>query len=360
MAEKPVTDKTEQPTPRKISKARDEGQVPQSQEISSAAAIIVLVAAVAITAPSFMQWALSEFTQAFSCNKSVFIDKGAFIKHINSKCISALIVAGPIFAALLITSIVSSVAVSGPNFTANAVKIKLSAINPISGLQKLVNLQSFVHLLVSIAKLVFIAIIIWFYIKSKLDEITMLRWAWSEQLMPAIAQLVLGLMIRVCIALLLIGFADMAFQKWKYLEDLKMTKQEVKQEHKDLEGSPEVKARIRKLQYQAALKRFLQEVPKASVVLVNPTHYAVALKYDPKTMDSPVMVAKGADHLAEKIREIARAYGVPIIRRPELTRTIYAAIEPGQNIPPDLFIAVAEVLALIYRIKHSRYQTASK
>jgi flagellar biosynthetic protein FlhB len=133
-----------------------------------------------------------------------------------------------------------------------------------------------------------------------------------------------------------------------------MTKQEVKQDRRDTEGSPEVKSRIRRVQIQIAMRRMLQEVPKASVVLVNPTHVAVVLRYDAKTMDAPVMVAKGADHLAEKIRDIARAYGVPVIQRPELARTIYKTVKPGEAIPDSLYVAVAEVLALIYRLRHKK------
>ena len=134
-----------------------------------------------------------------------------------------------------------------------------------------------------------------------------------------------------------------------------MTKQEIKQERRDTEGSPEVKSRIRRIQIEMAKKRMLKDVPKASVVLVNPTHVAVALRYDSKTMDAPIMVAKGADHLAEKIKEIARAYGVPIVRKPELARTIYSTVKkPGDTIPQTLYAAVAEVLAMIYRLRRRR------
>jgi flagellar biosynthetic protein FlhB len=161
-------------------------------------------------------------------------------------------------------------------------------------------------------------------------------------------------MIRVGIALLVIAIADTYYQKWKYIEDLKMSRQEVKQERKDTDGSPEVKGRIRRIQLQMAMRRISAEVPKATVVLVNPTHVAVALRYETDTMDAPVVVAKGADHIAEKIREIARAYGVPVIRRPELARTIYSTVNIGGSIPETLYVAVAEVLALIYRLRHAK------
>jgi len=172
--------------------------------------------------------------------------------------------------------------------------------------------------------------------------------------MTVIAKIILGLMIRICAVLLVIGLADTLYQRWKYIQDLKMTRQEVKEERRETEGSPEVKSRVRKIQFGMAMKRMLQEVPKSSVVLVNPTHVAVALRYETKTMESPVVVAKGADHLAEKIREIARAYGVPVIRRPELARTIYSTVNIGNPIPQALYVAVAEVLAMIYRLRHRK------
>jgi flagellar biosynthetic protein FlhB len=211
-----------------------------------------------------------------------------------------------------------------------------------------------VHLLVSILKLLFVAVIVFFFLRKQVNALAGLRWAWSGQIVAIIARIILGLMVRVCIALLVIGVADVIYQKYKYIEQLKMTKQEVKDERKEMEGSPEVRSRIRKIQYAVVMKRMLHEVPKASVVLVNPTHVAVALRYESKTMEAPVMVAKGADHLAEKIREIARAYGVPVIRRPELARTIYSTVEIGGPIPETLYVAVAEILAMIYRLRHKK------
>jgi flagellar biosynthetic protein FlhB len=166
--------------------------------------------------------------------------------------------------------------------------------------------------------------------------------------------MIMGLMIRIGIALLVIGIADAFYQKWKYIEELKMTRQEVRQERRDEEGAPEVRTRIRRIQFEMARKRMLQEVPKASVVLVNPTHIAVALRYEARTTESPILVAKGAGHLAEKIREIARAYGVPIVRRPELARTIYSTVETGNPIPEALYVAVAGILAMIYRLRHRK------
>ena len=354
MAEKPSAEKTEQPTPKRLRKAREKGQVAQSEELPEAVSIVVLVIVLTLTAPSLLQWFIMQMEQGMSGQIGVFVNNETFINFLNTIIISSTIAMLPVFAALFAGSVLSCVVVSGLNFAPQALSLKFSAINPVNGFEKLFNVKSIVKLGISIAKLIFVSIIIWRYLHSRIDTLAALRWAWSAQIIAAIAKITLGMLIRVCVALLIIAAIDVFFQKWKYMQDLKMTKQEVKEEQRDLDGSPEVKSRIRRIQIAMAKKRMLQDVPKANVVLVNPTHVAVALRYDAKTMEAPIMVAKGADHLAEKIREIARAYGVPIIRKPELARTIYSTVKPGNAIPETLYSAVAEVLAMIYRLRRRK------
>jgi flagellar biosynthetic protein FlhB len=334
--------------------------VPQSQELASVATLAVLILTLALLAPSLLQWFMARMGSAFDETEwvSVFASSKAFIEYTNAQIIDAMLAISPILVALAGASVLACLAVSGFNFAPQGLRLRWDSINPSSGLAKLVSTRSLVHLATSIAKLVFISIIVWLYLRDKLDTFATLRWAWSTELMAAIAKLIFGLCIRACIALLAIGIADAFYQKWKYVQELKMTRQEVRQEHKDLEGSPEVKARIRRIQIQMSMKRLLAEVPKANVILVNPTHVAVALRYEAKTMEAPVLLAKGADYLAEKIIAIGRAYGVPILRRPELARTIYSMVEPGAAIPAGLYVAVAEVLAMIYRLRQrKKYRT---
>lgn len=355
MADKPAAEKTEQPTPKKLSKAKEKGQVPQSQEFASVATLSVLVTAVALLGPSLMDWLTEGMKDGISSSGTVLADSRTFMIFAKAKIVDFMVVTSPFFAALFAISILAGVAVGGGlNFSTEAVSLKLSSINPMKGLQKLFNLSSFVRLCMSIAKLIFISVLVWFYLNDKIDTFATLQWASSGRILAHIAQIILGLMIRVCIGLLVIGIIDLFYQKWKHIDELKMTRQEVKEDRKQTEGSPEIKSRIRRIQFQMAAKRILEEVPKANVVLINPTHVAVALRYEAKTMDSPVVVAKGADHLAEKIREVARAYGVPIMRRPELARTIYSTVKAGSPIPEVLYVAVAEVLAAIYRMRHRR------
>ncbi|MBN2589560.1 MAG: flagellar biosynthesis protein FlhB [Sedimentisphaerales bacterium] len=358
MADQPAAEKTEQPTPRKLKKAKDKGQVPQSQELSSIATLIVLIAMIALSGPSLCDWFKKQMELGFSCDNSVFTNTQTFVQFFSTRIFDVIILISPILAALMVGAIAAGAVISGINFSPKAVELKFSQLNPIEGFSKLVNMQSFVKLLVSILKLIFVSVIVWFYIKDKLDTFASLRWANSDQILSITAKIILGLVIRIAIALLIISLSESLFQKWKFMQDLKMTRQEVKDDHKETEGSPDIKRRIRSIQFQAAFKRMLQDVPKATVVLVNPTHYAVAIRYDPKTMEAPILVAKGADHMAEKIREVARAYGVPIISKPELTRTIYAAVEPGKQIPEDLYVAVAQVLAMIYRLRNKKKQSS--
>jgi flagellar biosynthetic protein FlhB len=354
MADKPAAERTEQPTQKRLEKAREKGQVPHSQEIDSFASIIVLVVATFFLAGAFNKWCIKEIIDGVSCNTQMFANSDAFASYTNRKIISVIGVMLPFLASLAIASVVANFLIGGMTFTFDAIEFKLDAINPASGLSNLVNTKSMVNFLLSIAKLTFIGLIVWWYLRSRMNEFMLLRWVWSAEMMAAIAKLIFGLLIRMCVGLLIIGLIDMFYQKWKYIDDMKMTKQEVKQEQKETEGAPEVKVRIRRIQIEAARKRMLRDVPKATVVLVNPTHVAVALKYDSKKMQAPVLLAKGADHMAEQIREIARAYGVPIISRPELARTIYANVKPGKAIPELLYVAVAEVLAVVYRMKKQR------
>jgi len=354
MPEKPAAERTEQPTRKKLEKAKSKGQVPQSQELPSVATLAVLTLTLALFGPHLHGWFVTQMTQGMSSNTGVFTDSVSFMKFVNGKIISMSLLVCPIFAVLFVASALGSIAVSGLNFAPEAVSIRWEQLNPVTGMGKLVNSRSLVRLLASILKLLFVSLVIWLYLRNRLGELASLRWAWSDQMLRVMGKTIIGLLIRLCIAMFVISIADVIFQKWKHIQDLRMTRQEVKQERKDTEGSPEVKSRIRRLQYEMTMRRISVEVPKANVVLVNPTHVAVALRYDASTMEAPVVVAKGGDHVAEKIREVARAYGVPIVRRPELARTIYSTVKPGGAIPEGLYVVVAEVLALLHRLRRSR------
>jgi len=351
MAEKPAAERTEQPTARRLRHAREEGQVPQSQELAAAVALVALLFALTLLAPQLLNWCEQKVRLGFSGRAGVFTDAAAFIHFIKGQLIDATLLTLPIFAVLAVAGVLTGLVISGYSFAPGAIQFKWNMINPASVVQKLFGKQSLVRFVTSIAKLFFVGIIVWMYLRDKLDALAAIRWAWNTDILVAIAKLIFGLCLRVCVAIVAIGIADAFYQKWQYIQELKMTRQEVKQERKDTEGAPEIKSRIRKAQFEMSMRRLMQEVPKANVILVNPTHVAVALQYEANTMDAPVLLAKGADHLAEKIIKIGRSYGVPIIRRPEVARAIYASVKPGESIPESLYVAVAEVLAMLYRLR---------
>ncbi len=354
MADKPAAERTEQPTPRRLGKAREKGQVPQSQDLGSAVTLVALFVSVALLAPGLFRWFKGQIETSVSGQTGPMADATTFAAYLNANIIEAVVIMLPILAAITVAGVAASIAIGGVTFSAGAVGFKWDAINPVSALQRFGNVRSLVRLVSSIAKLFLVGLIVWLYLRDKLETMAALRWAWSSELMGAIAAMTFGLGIRVGIAIIVLGLADALYQKWQYIQELKMTRQEVKQERKDSEGSPEVKSRIRRIQIQMSMKRLIREVPKASVILVNPTHVAVALQYEAKTMDAPVLLAKGADHMAQKIIAIGRSYGVPIVRRPEVARAIYASVQPGQRVPESLYMAVAEVLAMIYRLRQNR------
>jgi flagellar biosynthesis protein FlhB len=354
MPDASAAERTEQPTSKRLTETRGKGNVPQIHELVSVVTLLALIVAIALSSDHLAGWAASITKEGMSCRTQIFSSSEAFIHFLNVKIIDSMIISIPIFAAMTVCAVFISLALIGPNYAPGAIAMKFDLIHPSGGIQRLLNIRSMVVLLVSMCKLIIITIIVWVYLSDKLDMLMKLRWAWSTQMITITGSIIFGVCIRICIAMLVLAIAETMYQKWQYLEDLKMTKQEVKQENRDLEGSPEVKGRIRKLQMQMSLKRMLQEVPKAKVVLVNPTHFAVAIKYDPTTMDAPMVAAKGADQMAQKIMEVARAYGVPIVRRPELARTIFATVQIDEPIPQNLYVAVAEIMAMLYRLRKRR------
>ncbi len=355
MADRPVAEKTEQPTPRRLQKARESGQVPQSQELASAITLVVLLLATAVLGPALFRWCKQKLIVGLSAAPdTAFADAQTFVRFLNANTLDSIIATFPILAALTAAGVLASAAVGGLTFSPEALRLKWNAINPAVAVQSLFDKRALVRLLASILKLLFVGIIVWLYLRDKLEALAALRWAWSAEIISTTARIILGLGLRVGIAIMLIGLADAFYQRWQHLQELKMTRQEVKQEHKDLEGSPEIKARIRRIQVEMSMRRLMREVPKASVILVNPTHVAVALRYEAKTMEAPVLLAKGADLLAERIVKIGRSYGIPIVRRPAVARAIYATVKPGRPIPEALYMVVAEVLAMIYRLRQKK------
>jgi flagellar biosynthesis protein FlhB len=232
MADKPASERTEQPTSKRLEKAREKGQVPHSQELDSFASIIVLVLAAFFLAGAFNKWCIKEIIDGVSCDTHMFANSESFASYTNGKIVSVILVMLPFLASLAIASVVANFLIGGMTFTFGAIELKLDAINPVSGMSNLINMKSMVNFLLSIAKLAFVGMIVWWYLRSRVNEFMLLRWAWSAEMMSAMGKLIFGLLIRMCVGLLIIGLIDVFYQKWKYIDDMKMTKQEVNRNRK--------------------------------------------------------------------------------------------------------------------------------
>lgn len=343
-------DKNLPPTAERLKKARQQGQVPMSTEVASAMMIAALLIVLAMMSPSLGRFFSGQVTEALSF-KYQPMQTEDFANVMRAKVYQGFGALAPFLLGAMVASVAGSVLVSGWSLSPKAAGIKLSRLNPFTGFKELISAKSFMNLLMSLVKLTVILLIVYDYLRDKLGTCLALMEMPAQAIMAAIGSVVFGVAVRICLAMMVIAAADMVYQRWKYKRDLKMSLQDVKDERKNHDGNPQIKSRIRSVQVEMVRKRMLQAVAEADVVLVNPTHVAVALKYDTDAMAAPTVMAKGGDLLCEKIKEIARAHRVPIVHRPELARAIFKTCEINEPIPEVLFVAVAEVLAMIYRMQ---------
>jgi flagellar biosynthetic protein FlhB len=360
MAEKPAGERTEAPTPERLRKARQEGQIPVSQEVPSALMLLVLLVVGALTGNWLGEWFQSQLRLALGSATISSNGPDALLGHLKSCAAGAMGVMAPVMIATVAASIFSSTIVSGWSASSKALAIRLDRLSPGTGLRNLFSSNAAATLTIAVAKIVLICLIAWAFLRDKVGACLELRWAGPQHLVSATAQLVVGLTGRLVLAMVAVALADLIYQKWHYTRTMRMTRQEVKEERRQYEPSPEIRARVRAIQYEMSRRRMLLDVPTADVVVVNPTHVAVALRYEAATMDAPLVVAKGPDLLCERIKEIAREHDVPVVEKPELARALYAAVDVGQSVPEALFVAVAEVLAMIYRLRNRAAAAARK
>ncbi|MHC4716344.1 MAG: flagellar biosynthesis protein FlhB [Planctomycetota bacterium] len=360
MPDQPASERTEQATPERLRKAREEGRVAQSREMCSALMISALLLVLGVSAGGLYRFLAAQMRRGLSLEMAGPANAALANGLLQSEVVGFIKAICPFLLAGLGVSVLGSLLVGGWAFSPKAAQLRGSRISPVSGLKNLLSARSAVNLLTSLAKLTVILAVVYLYMRDKMPFCLALRYAAAGGIVTGMAQLVFGLALRIAAALLIIGAADMLWQKWKHKRDLRMTRQEVKEEMRQHEMSPELRGRVRRIQLEMAQKRLIQDVPTADVVIANPTHVAVALKYDPQVMDAPIVVAKGADLLCEKIKEIAGEHNIPVVHRPELARTLYQSVDVDEAIPESLFVAVAEVLAMIYRLRQRRLGKAGE
>ncbi|MBF0467823.1 MAG: flagellar biosynthesis protein FlhB [Desulfamplus sp.] len=352
MAEAPGGgEKTEDASGRKLAKAREQGQVAKSMEIPSVFVLLAGVLVLRVFAPVIYKNCLAMLDHTLRFEKiPAFTDADVMSLFFRYSEIMFLMLI-PILAAVFLAAFASTIFQVGFHISWEAIQPKLSKLNPVSGLMQKFSSRSLVELVKSIFKLVIIFAVGWFAVKGELNNIIRLYDNSIPFILFYIMKLSFKIVIRVLLVMAILAILDYAYQKWQFLQDQKMTKQEVKEEFKQTEGDPQVKSKIRQIQAQAARQRMMADVPKADVVVTNPTRLAVAIQYDGKTMDAPVVTAKGAGAVAANIRRIAEEAGVPLVENKELARNLYSMVDIGQAVPPDLFQAVAELLAYVYKLK---------
>lgn len=353
-------EKTEQPTAKRLEESRRDGEIPRSRELTTA----VLLIAGALALLTFGGWmagrASEVFAYNFSLNRYELLTTDSMFIHLKASVLQVLLVIVPFLLTLSVAAIISQIAIGGWNLTSKVLIPKFSKMNPISGLKRIVSKNSLVELVKSIAKVALVGgvayIIIW-GIRGEFATLAVMA------LEPAIKKglyLIIWAFLAISMSLIIIVLIDVPWQLYQHNEKLKMTLQEVKDEYKNTEGKPEVKSRIRRMQMEIAQRRMMSDVPDADVVITNPTHFAVALKYDEDGEGAPRVIAKGSDVIAAKIREIADHYQIPVLNLPPLTRAIYFSTELGDEIPEALFMAVAQVLAYVYQVKQHKAGKATK
>lgn len=355
--EGPGGEKTEQATEKKLQDARKEGQVAKSREIANGlsllALFLVLKIGVGYLGTSFLELFGGVYNHIpemlYMANGEV--PAGNFESLLQQCMLQVVLIAGPIFAVGFLIAFLSDVVQVKWKPTAKPLQPKLSKISPISGFKRIFSLNALVELVKAILKLGVIFYVTYNYLE---DRVTMLLGLLDMPLLMAVQEvgnLVINLGIQISAVYMIIAFLDYVYQKVKFANDMKMTKQEVKDEYKDQEGDPQIKGKQKQRMQEASRRRMMQSLPEADVVITNPTHYAVAIKYDNKLYDAPVVIAKGADYLAQKIKEVAKENKIEICENKPLARMLYANVEIGAQIPPELYPAVAEVLAYVYHLQ---------
>ncbi|MGI6783817.1 MAG: flagellar biosynthesis protein FlhB [Aminivibrio sp.] len=345
-------EKTEPATPRKRRKEREEGRVAKSQDLGAATIILTGLFGLLVFGPFLFSRVTAFAADMIALMGGEAIHREGWLHMIRNDTLFAMLGPWlPIGLAAAVSALIVTVSQVGFVVTPKPLTPKFDRMNPVSGLKKVLSLRSLVELLKGLLKAALLGFVIYYSLKKETPELVA---AISFPLEAGVSRLLwklLGLSFRLAFLLLVLGIFDYAYQKWEFERSIKMSKQEIKEEYKQMEGDPQIKSKIRQKQRELARSRMMSSVPKADVVITNPTRLAIALEYDREVMDAPVMTAKGSGFLARRIRELAEESGVPVVENKPLARSLYETVEVGEEVPEELYRAVAEVLAFVYSLK---------
>lgn len=345
-------EKTEKATPKKRQDSRKKGQVLKSQDVTSAIVLLAMFLFLFFIGGSMRDGILSFFRQSFIHNINVeAITIESVMALLTNTLTEMAFIVVPIMAVAFVAALIGNYFQVGILFTMEPLKLDLKKMDPIKGLKKIISVKAIIELLKSTLKITFIGGVTTIILWSNIHEVLALSFKSPWETLATVGKLVGIMGIAASLVLLCVSLLDWFYQKYDYEKNLKMSKQDIKDEHKNSEGDPLIKSKIKQRQREMAMRRMMSEVPTADVVITNPTHYAIAIKYDDEKMDAPKIVAKGTDYVAQKIKLIAKEHDVIMVENRPLARAMYDQIEIGDQVPEEFFKAIAEILAYVYRIK---------
>lgn len=350
MAEGSDQEKTEPASPRRLEQAREEGDVPRSRELATCTVLLAAGMGLWITGDKLVREINRMLASGMAFDRSEVFDFNLLLMRIAADLVDVLIAFAPVALLVVIVALASPLLIGGWLFSGKALAPNFGRMNPLKGLSNMISARAGVELVKAILKAILVGTVSWLVVSSQVESMLQLSVEPLNIGSAHLADLLFTGFITIVASLVVIALIDAPYQMWHYANKLKMTREELKQEAKDSDGNPQIKGKIRQLQREMARKRMMSEIPTADVVVTNPTHYAVALKYAEGKMGAPKVVAKGADDVAAKIREIAAEHNVPLLEAPPLARALYTHTELGDQIPEGLYTAVAEVLAYVFQL----------
>lgn len=346
-------EKSQEPTQKRIDDARKKGDIARSKELTTLVLLMASAASALLFGGSIGPVMLDLFSFNFDLRRDEVIDKAFMSYHLYRSLLDAFLSLWAFFLFLFVASIFAETALGGWNFSGESIQPKGSRLDPIAGIKRMFSLKSLVELFKAIAKVLIVGAIAILAVYLLRPELMMLTSEAVEAAIDHALTIIAWAFLVISAAMIFIVLVDVPFQLYDYNEKLKMTMQEVKDEMKSTEGKPEVKSKIRQLQYEMSQRKMMKEVPTADVVITNPTHYAVAIRYDQSQSDAPIVVAKGVDFMALKIREVAQEYEITVLESPALARALYYAAEIDEEVPSGLYTAVAQVLAYVFQLRET-------
>ncbi len=354
----PGGEKTEPATEKKLRDAREDGKVSKSKELTAAFDLLVLFLVLKVFISFIGEGMIQVYPYTYNLMPD-FVEQFAVdcsVKQVSSFMLTVILmmfkVTAPFFAFGVAVTLVVSIVQVGWKVTAKPLKPKGDKFNPINGFKRIISKDSIFELVKSILKIAIIIYVAYTAVKDDVNDIFILYDMSLNQAIALCGSVIINAGFKISLVYFVVGVADFAYQRHRFNEEMKMTKQEVKDEYKNTEGNPEIKGRQRQRMREASRQRMMQDVPKADVVITNPTHLAVAIKYDAEVSKAPIVLAKGEDYLAQKIRESAKEHNIEIVENKPLARMLYANVDVGAEIPPELYQAVAEILAMVYNMKN--------